>query len=436
MSGTITTGKLILTKTTANQDAFDRLRVSEPFTLFEINHTKGKNPMQIDEILAGGATSNPITDYSYIQMAIDTGTTGKCIRQSYEYVVYQPGKSKLLVMSAILETHGGLPNVISRVGTFDSSVEKTVSGTGNGLFFELNNTDLYAVIRNNNIDNSVKQSSWNFDKFDGLGPSGIIINDFSKCILFAVDMEWLGVGKVRFGFFINGQFWVGHSFNHSGFNSDGTININDAITYPYIKTAKLPIRQEITSSATGGLTGPEMRMMCSTILSEGGFDPIGIPFAIGATAVKTIGTSATAIISIRLKESEPSNRKTALLKKMSLLNTTSNRYIQWDLYLLPDSTTLTGGTGGDANDGWINVNNNSCCQYNITSTLSTTSNAILLESGYTDYLGNITFNYEKYLDTARINSAISGKSRVLCLSGIQIGGDCDVIGALSWIEIL
>ena len=42
MSGTLTTGKIILTQTTSNNDAFDRLRVSNPSTLFKINHSIGK----------------------------------------------------------------------------------------------------------------------------------------------------------------------------------------------------------------------------------------------------------------------------------------------------------------------------------------------------------------------------------------------------------
>jgi hypothetical protein len=37
-NGTLTTGKLVLTDTQANTDAFDRFRVSEPTTLYELNH--------------------------------------------------------------------------------------------------------------------------------------------------------------------------------------------------------------------------------------------------------------------------------------------------------------------------------------------------------------------------------------------------------------
>jgi hypothetical protein len=440
MSGTITTGNLILTKNTANQDAFDRLRVSEPVTLFELNQTKGKLPSIVDEYIIGGATSIAHLDNSYIEMSIAQGTTGKCIRQTYEYIAYQPGKSKLIVISGILETHGGLPNTISRIGCFDSRTEKTyAAGNGNGVFFELNGTDLYAVIRLNDNDTTekVKQSNWNFDRFDGTGPSGLTLNDYSKCMLFAVDLEWLGIGRVRFGFYINGRLWVGHCFNHSGFGITG-LPTNDGITGSYIKTAKLPVRHEISCNATGGLTGPEMRMQCTSILSEGGYEVSGMSLAMGSMTAIAIGTSPTPIIAVRLKETEPYNRKTLLLKSLSVFNASANNYIQWDLHIFPDSSPLTGGTGGDGNTaGWFNVNStHSCSQYNVSSTTLSTTNGILIDSGYTDFQANVRFDFDKYIDSPRVNSSIIGKSKMLCLSGIQIGGGVNVNGSMSWIEVL
>ncbi len=432
MSGSLTTGKLVLTNTQGNQDAFDRLRVCNPVTLFEINHSIGKNPFLIDEIISGsGTTSNAIINNSYVQMAIAAGSTGKVIRQSYEYVPYQPGKSKLMIFSSVIETHGGLPNVISRIGCFDSSVEKTVvAGNGNGVFFELNGTDLYAVIRLNDVDTErVIRSSWNYDKFDGLGPSGFTLTttDFANARLFAIDMEWLGVGRVRFGFFINGQFYLGHSFDHSGIGGSA------GITVPYIKTAKLPIRFELSSSSTTGLTGPEMKMICASIISEGGYDPSGLSFSIG----RTTGVSwtngnqyvAKPIISIKLRAEEPHVRKSILLKSLTILNQ-SARSVQWDLYLFPDATHLTTPV-------WNNIdNNNSSTEYDITGTLNTTTNGVLLDCGYADYSAGASFPFTKYLASPLINSSINGTSRVLTFVAVNLTNNAVTVnGSLSWVEI-
>ena len=226
MSGSLTVGKIILTETTSNNDAFDRLRISEPETLFELNATTGKLPFLIDEIISGaGATSISNLDNSYISMGINSSGSGsgtnKVVRQSYEYIPYQPGKSRLIILSGVFESiGGGITGTYERIGSFDSYSEKSsVTGSGNGCFFELDGKTLYAVIRLNdtashNGNTRVAQTAWSFDKFDGNGPSGLTVNNYSTAKILAIDQEWLGIGQVRFGFFINGQFHVGHIFNH------------------------------------------------------------------------------------------------------------------------------------------------------------------------------------------------------------------------------
>jgi hypothetical protein len=437
MSGQLTTGKLVLTNTTSNQDAFDRLRVSQPNTLIELNHTIGKMPFMIDESITGaGSTSVNITSESYIKMGVNTGATGHVIRQSYEYFPYQPGKSKLMLFSGVLGAiEGGVTGVVSRVGSYDSSINKTfagASGTGNGLFFELGGTNgkvLYAVVRLNDNDTAkVAMSSWNHDTFDGNGPSGLIITDFSTAKIFTIDQEWLGVGTVRFGFFINGTFHLGHVFNHSGIG----LPSSTAITAPYTKTAKLPIRCEILSSITPGIThNAEMRMICSTVLSEGGFEPAGLNFSIGRDTAATVGEDLKPIISLKLRETEPYNRKTLVLKGLSLLNTTI-RGMQWDLYLLHNDSGLTA-------KNFVNVDaTNSCAMYDVSSSgITTTAFDVLVDSGYADLAGTVNFNYDSYLSSPTVNSSISGQSRVLALCGKRLGNqNVTNRASLSWIEIM
>jgi len=426
MSGTLTTGKLVLTNTQSNQDGFDRLRVSAPNTLFEFNASIGKLPFLVDEIVSGaGATSNAILANSYIQMGVTgaAGLTGKVIRQTYEYIPYQPGKSKLMLFSAVLEAQeGGITGVISRIGCFDSIDEKTtVSKSGNGCFFELNNKTLYTVIRLNDVDNKVAQSSWNYDKFDGLGPSGLTMNDYSKARILAIDQEWLGVGRVRFGFFINGIFHLGHSYNHFG---------DDAINVPYTKTAKLPVRHEISSTSSNYA---EMRMICSAILSEGGYEPTGPSFSQGGLTGISVGQTIVPIISLELRGDEPFNRKSLILKSMSVLNPSATRGTQWDIYIFPSSSNIIGGN-------WYDVNtNNSSARYNNSATgITGLSSGVLVDSGYTDLSSTAVYNYAKYLSSPLVNSSIAGISKVICLAAVRVstGGANPVInGALSWIEV-
>lgn len=425
MSGILTTGKLVLTNTLSNQDAFDRLRVSMPNTLIEIMYTVGKNNFQIDELVIGaGATAIVNNTNSYIQMSLDSGATGKIVKQSYEYVPYQPGKSRLMLFSGILDViNGGTTGLVSRIGSFDSSVEKTfAAGNGNGLFFELNNKTLSACVRLNDVDDKVPINLWNYDKFDGTGPSGLSGLNFSTAKIFAIDQEWLGVGRVRFGFFINGTFQLGHSFNNSGIGTP----VSTAITMPYTKTGKMPVRGEIISTLP---VAAEMRLIAATIISEGGLEPNGLNFSVGQSTGIVVGATLTPLLSLKIRESEPYNRKTIALKSISLLNTT-NRGMQWDLYMSLNDSVLTGAS-------WTNADTvNSIAQYDISATGITTLNSILVDSGYSDYSSNITFNYDKYLSSPIINSSISGRSKVLSLCGKALGASPTNYASLTWIEII
>ncbi len=422
MSGTLTVGSLVLTKPTANRDAFDRLRVSQPSTLFDIEHTLGLNPYLVDEYKSGTGASNHISTGGYIQMTVGGGI-GKVVRQTREYIPYQNGKSRLMIFSGVMEINGGVSGVICRIGSFDSTTEKTsYAGNGNGLFFELNGTTMKCVIRLNNTDTSVVQSFWNFDKFNGNGPSGLTVNDYSKAMIFAIDQEWLGIGRVRFGFFINGVFHVGHVFNHSGMG----LPSSTALTVPYTKTAKLPIRYEISNTTS---ETAEMRMICSTVLSEGGYNPTGLLFSIGMSTPVILNSSTfTPLISLKLRDAEPYNRKTILIKMANIYNDIDTGII-WKLYMLPSKSNLNGII-------WTPINlENSIAEYNIDSTTVSLTNAVLLNNGYAEYYANISFR-GSYMSLPRINSSIIGDSRVLCIIAKSISGAPKSFASFSWNEIL
>lgn len=432
-NGTLTTGKLVLTDTTTNTDSFDRLRVSEPQTLFEINHVLNGRTRTIDEISTGSGTILHNSN-SYVQMSLSDSGTGSNIRQSYEYIPYQPGKSRLMLFTGVLEVlNGGVSGVTSRIGCFDDAGNKTIAlgGSGNGLFFELVGTDLYVVERLINSNTAVIQSSWNFDVFDGSGntstnPSGLLVNDYSKAMIFGIDQQWLGVGVSRFGFMINGVFRIGHIFYHSGIGSNPT---STAITQPYIKTAKLPIRYEIISSSPANA---EMRMICASVISEGGYKPIGDPFSNCTVNATSLGDTLTytPIISIRLIEVEPFIRNTAILNNIVMLNTTNSSYANWRLYLLQDDSQLVG-------ESFSNISINSSVQVDESATgIILDSNSYLLASGFVEKQSSTSFAFgENYISAPIINASIRGKSRILTLAGTKITGTPTVYGSINWLEI-
>jgi hypothetical protein len=179
-------------------------------------------------------------------------------------------------------------NLRQRVGYFTQE---------NGVFFEADGSTLYLVIRSSVtgsvVENRIAQASWNGNTL----LSGIVL-DPTLTQIFWCDIEWLGVGNVRCGFIINGQFIVCHTFQHANQPSNTTV---------YMTTATLNPRYEITN--TGTTSGAStMKQICSTVISEGGFTPstkIGyVTNNTSATRVSSANT-LTALCSIRLNPSYP-----------------------------------------------------------------------------------------------------------------------------------
>ena len=195
---------------------------------------------------------------------------------------------------------------------------------------------------------TVNQADWNGDKLDGTGTSGITL-DTSKAQILWIDFEWLGVGSVRCGFIINGQYIICHTFN----------NAND-LDKVYMTTAILPVRYEI--KATGATSGAAtLKQVCSSVISEGGYQQINANlFARRTTVLTGITTTFVPLVSIRLASDSlgavvlpqaiqvypttTQNYEVAMFKNPTLTgaswNTTTFNHVDYDV----TATAVSGGT--------------------------------------------------------------------------------------------
>jgi hypothetical protein len=236
-------------------------------------------------------------------------------------------------------------------------------GASNGIYLELANSVLYIVKRSSVsgvlVDTRIAQSSWSNDNLDGTGPSGITL-DISKAQIFWMDIEWLGVGSVRTGFVIDGQFILCHIFHHA-----------NTITSTYITTASLPLRYEIknTAATSGSST---LKQICSTVISEGGYELNGLQQAIGTpiTSPKALATAGTfyPIVSLRLKTTSLDG--IIILTAVSLMGIANGVNFNWQLRA---TGTTTGGS-------WVSAGSDSAVEYNITG--SSYSGGRILASGF------------------------------------------------------
>jgi hypothetical protein len=304
-----------------NTDAFGRLRVSQPYTLFDSQQRYAADN-QFDTSTVNGASTTFLTNESSVLMSVDSTTNSEAVRQTFRSMSYQPGKGLLVLATFAMNTPTA--NIRQRVGYFN---------TQNGVFFEANGTTLSMVMRSDSLPTpgtpsdirSIPQSAWNGDKLDGTGASGITL-DVSKTQIFWCDFEWLGVGSVRTGFVINGQYIVCHTFNNA--NDIGSV---------YMTTAILPVRYEI-KNLSNAVTA-SMKHICSTVISEGGYEQYSPShLARRTTKLATIGLTFKPVVSIRLASTALG--AVVLPGRMQLLPITSQNY-EVGLFL---NGTLTGAS--------------------------------------------------------------------------------------------
>lgn len=307
-----------------NTDAFGRIRVSQPYTLFDSQNRYGIDS-QFSTSTAGSGAATHLSNEASVSMAVSTTSGDEVVRQTFRVFPYQPGKSLLLLATFKMDT--AKTNLRQRVGYFN---------TANGVFLEQNGTGITFVLRTStsgSVSNArfVAKADWNGDKLDGTGASGITL-DLTKTQILFMDFEWLGVGSVRCGFVINGQFIVAHTFHNS--------NIQTAV---YMTTAILPVRYEITNTGTVA-SSSAMKQICSSVMSEGGYEAVSNEFAARRTSVLgTIGTTFLPMVSIRLNSSRLG--AVVLPNRVVVLPTTNQNY---EVALFKNAT-LTGAsyvTGG------------------------------------------------------------------------------------------
>jgi hypothetical protein len=335
---------------TPNIDAFGRLRVSNPFTLFDSSHRFADNGLWSTSTATSG-TSTFNTNQGLIDLSVTSASGSEVIRETIKVFSYQPGKSLLVLNTFVM--NAAKTGLRQRIGYY---------GAANGYYLQQNNSTVSFVERTSVsgslVENIINQSSWNVDKLDGTGASGVTL-DLTKAQILFMDLEWLGVGTVRIGFVIDGNFYVCHKFNHA-----------NLISSTYITTASLPIRYEITN--TGATSGAStLKQICSTVLSEGGYELRGSQQAVGVpiTTPKTLATAGTfyPVVSIRLKSTRLDG--IAVATALSVIGNTAANF-NWQVI---SAGTTTGGT-------WVSAGANSSVEYNITGTSFTGGR--IIASGY------------------------------------------------------
>jgi hypothetical protein len=384
-------------------DAFGRIRMSEPYTLFDSQNRYAKDS-QFDESLTGSATATHAANEGVVDMAVTTASGDKAIRQTKRRFPYQPGKSLFVMATFVMAPAAS--ELRQRVGYFD---------TDNGVFLQLDDTELSFVLRSyvtGSVSDTrkVAKSSWNVDKFDGTGPSKLTL-DITKAQIVFFDFEWLGVGSVRCGFVINGKLHLAHIFHNA-----------NVISTTYMTTAILPVRYEIEAKAALAASAT-LKQICSTVISEGGYQQKTALHWARRTTNTTLSTSFEPLVSIKLNASRlgavvlpasfavlpqtsPADYEVALIKNATLTSASYSASPSPNVDFDVAATALSGGTIVD-----------------VVYVSSSNQSGGSLEQA-------VDYNFDLQLGVT-----IGGTSDVYTLAARGLSGTPDMIGALAFWDL-
>lgn len=395
VDGNVTiTGTSTFTLGTGSTDAFGRLRVSEPYTLFDSKaRYYDHNEFSSSTSTGGNVVYN--VNSSTFELNVSGSDGSSVIRETKRVFPYQPGKSLLVLSTFCMNTPK--TNLRQRAGYFT---------TNNGIYFENDGTYNYLVIRSYSsgalVEDRVRQDAWD---------NPFLALQVDRTQIFWTDIEWLGVGSVRCGFVVNGAYVLCHTFHHANIAGNTTT---------YMTTATLPVRYEITNTA-GTAGASMMRQICATVISEGGYNAFTYSETAGrGTSVLRLTTAGTyyPVVSIRLN----STRLDAIVlpRQVDVLSPTVN-YYRWKLVLNP---TLT-------NADWAGTSTSGTVEYDTAATAI--SGGIELQAGYVSSrelseLGADAFAFQ-------LGRTLAGVSDIVTLAMTATSNNADVLAQIGWQEI-
>ena len=224
------------------------------------------------------------------------------------------------------------------------------------------------------------------------------------------------------------------------------------IDQQHIGTATLPIRYELTSGSTGSNYNATMKEICASVISEGGYTPIGVPRCaflqdhadVASTLICSIDQTETPIIAIRLKHEN--RRASVKIIGYSVLCTSGGNILLRLRYYPNYSDNTTNQNPMTKTQAWQSVSDYSYVEFDINNIATSTEMEFSSQGSYIVDVAQFSNNSdhtisstleELYLTTDIENSTDTLTKRdVLLITGQKIGGSGseNVSATIHWSE--
>lgn len=406
----------------ANLTAFNRLRVANSRILGDYRLAyPNAGQYELEYVTSNGASITLNFTSVCAVMSISSTSGSQAILQTKQYHPYIPGTGHLGIMTFVMTT--GITGLVQAAGMFDDN---------NGIFLRQNGITTELVIRNNGIDTEViPQNQWSHDRFDGsmneYNPSGLTL-DLTKPQIFMLDYQWLGVGRVRCGFNINGQVLIAHTFVHANVTGSGV----------YMNNPSLPVRWEIKN--IGGGSASTMTSICASVYAEGADIETGYVRAISTDGnAVSITTSNSVygrgILAVRLKNTI--NGKTLrALARLKAYAVSADADMQFKVAILPGSTVLSGSPS------WTSVAGLGWCEYTqdfaLNSSWTTLANIIddqFVTGTTNNKLGTAVSANIENRNTTIYQNYNANDSQIIAIIGYYLNATITARATLRWLEV-
>jgi hypothetical protein len=382
-----------------------RLRIAQYATEFTNTFQYGKETDVWDETTSNGATSTHNADLSAIDMAVTTTLNSEVVRQTRNVMTYIAGRPSILSFGIRLQAP--VAGIRRRFGLYN--------GTDGAYFEDDGSGDYFCCIANSGGTPALQRvgrASWNGDKLDGTGPSGIVASPNAQQLI-SIDYEWYGAGAVKFQFIINGENITIHTFYSA-----------NILNNPWCKTPFLPIRCEIKNTTGGQAAGTfHLYQGSNSLIHDGTAEKAGMPVSITNAITGTSMGSAnvfTPILSIRLKSDSLSG---VAIPHSYQIGTIDNVDV---FYRIIKNATLTGAS-------WQNhPNANALTQYDTSSTAY--SGGDEYDAGF---IPRLSAGSQRFDDLANYQIGRSGMGTIsdtLTIAMASATGNKKAVAAFSWLE--
>lgn len=411
----------------ANLSAFSRLRITERESINEYKTIYGLRTYQrefVNHLYGSGNVSfNANASTSTLSVGVTNGDYA--IRQTREYHSYKAGAGQLIMITGMLAPTK--PNLTQRIGYFDDR---------NGIYFERSTDGSNVTVNSWNIRNdnggvptlteSIPQDSWNIDRFDGTGPSGIVF-DPDTVQIWLIDFQWLGVGRVRVGLDIDGEIYYAHEFNHA-----------NSITSTYMSQPSLPVRYEIRNTGTTS-GGSNLKVICAAVQSEGGTEENAPIYSInGGTVGVTVSTTEQVVMALRLKNTiGPGNKLNRATAKLISYNLFATQACAYRIHVGDSKENLFSN-----NPTWTTANSQSFCEYtsNVALLPGWEANSVCFSSGYVSTAQGSAVGSAQNALRSKVSKISqnydSTSSEVLFVTAVRLGNqDSTVYSTFDWQEL-